>query len=1656
MKKLIFSVCLLSAVFISGLMGQSLTTSYAVLFRSGPEVFPENVQAFIQTPNIDRKEMYQGRIYRLIQFYTIPSLSQRQQLEQKGWVFESYLPHNAYIVSFPVVSQWDWLTAFPIRSIAPIERHHKLHPELLNHNVPPHAFRENMVVLNALKSSQMPMRLLRQQLEQAGATIEGVYPRADMVEFLLPLARLDQVASLNSIQYLDFIPEPGEPEGLRQQSLHRANVIQANYPGAPNFDGSGVGVLVRDDGTVGPHIDFQGRLNQTFAVDESANETHGDRVASVIGGAGNLDPSVQGMAPGASVHVLDYLVFSTGPNFQDSTIYLHRNEGVMITNSSYSDVCNDGYKLTTRAVDDQAYANPTLLHVFSAGNSGTSNCGYGAGNTWGNVTGGHKIGKNVITTASLNVVGTVVNSSSRGPSEDGRIKPDISAMGSNVIMTTPENAYTVSSGTSFSAPAIAGISAQLYQAYREFNAGADPKAALIKAAILNSAEDIGNPGPDYIHGFGLVHAGRALDILEGTQYTTGTSFPDSVLSHSVNVPAGVKEARIMLYWPERASSVLSSKVLINDLDIRVNTPAAGQVLPLVLDPTPNASTLDMPAVPGIDTLNNVEQVVLLDPAAGMYTVEVDGKSVPDGTQEYFILYTFLYDSIELTYPIGGESLVPGQDERIRWDAYGSGTALGNFTLEFSDNGGNSWSTIATEPSDSRSFTWTVPNSITEQARIRITRNGISDMGQDNFHIIGQPENLNITEVCPDALTFSWQSVPGAIAYDVFLLGEKYMDSVDRVMAPQLSATIPITDPDGEYWVSVRAVGPNGLIGRRAVAIGHDGGRINCLIQDDVFIHDASTSVSGPFQSCFSNETQFTVEVTNYSPAVLSNVPIFYQYGQEAVVSDTISGPLGPGTTLTHTFSQLQDLGDVGTKALQIWTAFSTDTLPYNDTTYLMIEVVGSEIFLAHNEDFEDFDLCGISANCEQEVCDLQNGWTNLTNGEQDDIDWRVNQGNTPSGGTGPSQDHRPGNDLGKYLYLEASGGCEDLVAHLISPCIDLSAASQPELSFWYHMEGENMGELHLDILSTNSNGTWIDDIMTPVIGDRGDSWINVSVDLTPYVGSSVTLRFRGITGDGFRSDIAIDDINVVDNMGPPGIDFEADFTEVCAGQIVNFTEMSFNQANAFEWTFIPNLVSFENGTSETSANPSVSFLQPGSYAVQLIASNANGSDSVIRYSYIEATQGTGLDIVENFETSDIPTAHWRAENPDGEFTWERILTGGLGSIGGLSSTLSNVAMLEISTAGTFFTSEDYLVSQTINLAGADKPWLIFDLSFAQASAITSDELRVEVSTDCGNTYSLLYTLSDTNLATVPFFASEWFPLDESHWRRDSVDLSAFVDKSILIRFNGVNHVGQSNNLFLDNIQVRELGDGLPVANISSDVSIACEGETFAFSHTSSGDSITTYNWDFGQDATPSNATTAGPHMVSYSSPGIKTVFLSVSDGGDTVTTSSRVIQVEPGPQASYAVNVLGLTFTFSNQSQNATSYVWDFGDGNTSTEANPVHTYTDFDQYDVSLIATGPCGMDTFSLQLVSIEDIELGTSVQVYPNPTSGTFSVELQDPLLRAWEIRLLDMHGRQIQELSFDLDGATQIARCNTHNLPDGMYLVQLKSGTSIIYKKVMVVK
>jgi PKD repeat protein len=679
--------------------------------------------------------------------------------------------------------------------------------------------------------------------------------------------------------------------------------------------------------------------------------------------------------------------------------------------------------------------------------------------------------------------------------------------------------------------------------------------------------------------------------------------------------------------------------------------------------------------------------------------------------------------------------------------------------------------------------------VTGQARIRITNGSLTDQSDATFSIARLPSAIVIDYICPDSIGIHWNSATGATGYEVSILGPKYMDSV--ATSTTTSAVIRNQNPNVDHWYSVRALQGAGK-GRRAIAVFRAGGVFNCTIPNDVELTSIISPGAGSILSCqASATTPVTLKVTNTGVNSASNIGVNYSFNGGPVVSETITGPLAAGANTNHTFATTVNLSVNGTYTLDAWVNYVGDGNSYNDSLAQSTTIAtgGAVVNLPQSQNFETFSVCGTANDCGTTICNLATGWMNSANGTEDDIDWRVNSGGTPSTATGPDVDHTLGNANGKYVYLEASA-CFSQTSNMFSPCIDLAGTIAPQLSFWYHMYGVNMGTLHVDVLS---NGAWTLDAMTPISGNQGNQWRQGTVNLTPFVGTIINIRFRGETGSDFASDMALDDIGIVEASAAPIAGFIGSPTTTCPGNTVTFTDQSLNSPNSWAWTITPGTFSFVGGTSSSSQNPQVQFSAPGSYTVTLVATNGFGNNTSTQTNYITITAGSIPNIVEGFEGSFAP-AGWTVASAGGGFTWEQSVT-----VTGASGTPTLAAYVENFSYNNP-AAEDKLVTMPLDLTSLSVASMTFDVAYARFSATLFDGLRVEVSTDCGNTWpNVVYDKSDTVLATTGDQAGNWFPSSQTEWRNEYVDLSPFAGQRIVIRFVNIN--GYGNNLFVDNVNI---------------------------------------------------------------------------------------------------------------------------------------------------------------------------------------------------------------------------------------------------------------
>ena len=1612
---------------------QSSLISKEIHFHTGTIVFERNVPIPDKTTLFDKREMVDNQFYKLIQFDRIPTLAEQSALFDAGIECLQYIPDHTYLTAITLEAAQNIEHISAISGVYSIPKNLKTHQELKVKNNTSRS--KPLQLLIRYFKNITPGKIADLVLQKQKEIIRH-YP--DNYTFILSIMpdELDEITEWPFVYFIEPLSEELIPEDTYARNFHRANILSGKSGNGLHFDGTDITVAIGDDGVVGPHIDFKARTIQN-EVSNSLNGMHGDMVAGILCGAGNLNPSTQGMAPAADLIVLQ------GFDAIHKANKLYSINNVVITSTSFGDGCNRGYTTLAESADRQIFQNPALMHVFSAGNSGEEDCDYGAGAGWGNITGGVKVGKNIIAVANLDAFGNILPNSSRGPAKDGRIKPDLAANGEGQFSTAPFNDYQIGTGTSAAAPVVAGIMAQLYQAYKTTNNGFNPESALIKAILLNTADDLGNPGPDYTHGWGKVNALRAYQTLAQQHYWRDSVAHNDSISITIYIPPPTRQCKVMLYWNDPEGSPLSNKGLINDLDLTVQTPTGVSHLPWILQTFPDATLLAEPATTGADHINNVEQIVINEPEEGYYPVKVKGNLIPFGHQPFYIVYEFVSENIQLTFPYGGECLVPGTTEYIQWDAFGDN---GNFLLEYSLNGGDTWEIIGEVPGNQRLKEWNIPNAVTGIALVRISRNGWSSLSYSEFNIIGIPQHLTIEKVCPAFTKFSWDPVEGADYYVIYKLGTHFMDSILTVNT--LYADVPIENPDEEDWFAVAARNSEGIEGQRTLAISNGEGVMNCIIEKDLEVVNISMPNSHIFQSCFDEPNTVSINIKNAGTEFLIGFPLYYQYDEEPVIEEWFPGSIPPGIVINYIFNNPFPAGQSGHHKLKVWTGLTGDEAKYNDSLAFELDVIPGIIkSLPYFESFDNFEICDKKATCEY-ICSLNDGWSNEPNGFGDDIDWRVNRGPTPSNETGPPTDQNTNSPQGAYLYLESSNGCFNQQSNLHSVCIDLGSSVAPTLNFWYHMHGNDIGKLTVDLFDGQ---IWNMNVIIPLQGHQSTVWQRAAVDLTSFAGKTISIRFRGVTGDDFLSDIAIDNIAVFDAFNPPYTAFTADRKISCGDQPVQFFDNSVNNPQTWQWQFSPATVTYLNGTHQNSPSPLVLFNETGTYKVMLFTANSYGNDLLEREGFITIDNGYPIPFVEDFESPIFPPQAWTLDNPDDYITWTDIVIPNLNGILSTSAVLNNYSY-------NVENEQDALKSITLDLTDSEEPFLRFDVAYTAYDNFYKDQLMVSVAVNCSDEYNhIIFDKTGLDLATANLQTNGWAPDSEEDWRTEIVDLKDFVGQTISLKFTNVS--GYGNNLYLDNIIVYENRD-FPQSDfiIEPDQFYYCKGESLTFSNIATSGMTNNFIWSFGEHAIPPTANTPGPHIIQFPEPGIYEVSLITANhlGMDKQT---QLVEIHEEPEANFTFEVTNSWVAFNNLSKGGGTMLWDFGDGQTSEIPNPNHLYTVNSTYLVTLTQHNACGVNAVSKEVL----IDSGSDnpneiyeIELFPNPASTYFDLKFSLPREEAIKITCFDTKGSLIEQKEALFSGGTTSQRFEIFNYANGIYFLKIQIGDHVVIKKLAVAR
>ena len=901
----------------------------------------------------------EGVYYLQLHFLQVPDKNLLDQLARMDIRLLSYRNGYTYLAAIPANIDPARLERLPIEAISKPVAANKLSLALKNQEIPQWASAEAGSIDVAISFFLgTPVELVNEVLGQYG--IEELYPRRKKETLIIGRMAEDRLAALATqpvIAAIDIIQEPDQLLNFENRNVQKVNTIQSTLPGNLNLRGHGVTIGVGDGGELGEHVDFAGRVINKANGTYSSFGSHGDHVAGIIGGAGILNPRHRGMAPESEL-----IIEKTSLVTYYSEDY-YNNHGMVLTNNSYGTTSNcdinGTYNYSSQSLDWQMREFPDMLHVFAAGNNGWETCG-SFPKSYHTVLRYYQAAKNVLTVGNVKDNRSINPNSSRGPVQDGRLKPEICGVGTNVMSTGRDNNYWNATGTSMATPSVVGTMALMYERYRELNGGANPQGALMKVIACNTAEDLGNAGPDFTYGYGLINAMRAIEVIEADQFTSGSLEHGQTNTQQIDVPNGVAQVKIMLYWHDKEFELDGDKALVNDLDLEVSAPTGSHYLPWVLDPDP-ARVEDL-AVRGVDRLNNIEQVTIDQPAAGSYTIDIKGFEVPVGPQEYFITYEFVYSEVTLIFPTGGEKLDFGKIEKIQWDAEPMNTHT--FHIEWSADNGNTWTTLRNNiDANSRYINWTTPTDFTDQALVRVSKVGtsISDESDAAFGILGPPSDLTAESVCAGHVELNWTHLDYATSYEVMMFRGEEMVTVETVVANTHTITSGLNIGE-KYWFAVKAIGSSGIVSERTEAV-YCIPEIStpCNWENDGLLYCDAVEFRGRYNtsSALTAAESISVVIKNLGNNELQTVDVYYQVGEDVSVKETFTGSIPVGEQTTYTFQQQADFSEPGEYEVNAWVEIPGDTHPENDylsDPIIAVQLGHSRTSLPKVEDFDNLDL----------------------------------------------------------------------------------------------------------------------------------------------------------------------------------------------------------------------------------------------------------------------------------------------------------------------------------------------------------------------------------------------------------------------------------------------------------------------------------------------------------------------------------------------------------------------------------------------------------------------------------------------------------------------------------------------------------------------------
>ena len=405
---------------------------------------------------------------------------------------------------------------------------------------------------------------------------------------------------------------------------------------------------------------------------------------------------------------------------------------------------------------------------------------------------------------------------------------------------------------------------------------------------------------------------------------------------------------------------------------------------------------------------------------------------------------------------------------------------------------------------------------------------------------------------------------------------------------------------------------------------------------------------------------------------------------------------------------------------------------------------------------------------------------------------------------------------------------------------------------------------------------------------------------------------------------------------PPTADFTASQTNICIGQCISFTDISNGTPTSWSWSF-PGAAT----TTSTVQNPTnICYNTAGTYNVTLIATNANGSNTMTKTAYITVSGTTVLPLTEGFQATFVPSG-WMLNNPDADNTWTQTTTAG-----GFGTSTTSIVMDNYSPATSVAGRIDEIMTPKYSFAGISTATLKFDVAYARYNTTYRDSLRVLVSTDCGTTWVSVYSKGAfTTLQTAPDNATSAFVPTAAQWRTETVSLTPYVGlANVMVKFQ--NYSGWGQLLYLDNINIT--GTGSAVASViiaeTTGTNPICAGQSATFTATpTNGGTTPVYQWKVNGGIVGTNSPTYTTSTLTTGQ--IVTCVMTSNLAGVTgspATSNAITMVINAIPATPTATNTgaycAGATITLATPTVTGATYSWTGPSTFTSALQNPTRT----------------------------------------------------------------------------------------------------------------------